>query len=221
MLYRLFRCLAPLFTKYYLCLIASPAQLHKHKPYFSKRYIGDSIEINSAKLKKNIIVNLDEIDLRYITKKSRLIITSRATSTVGWCIFSSKPVIYIENVDNRLNEEASKIFQETFLKNFKVILKKIQEIVKIFQETCTICLPTVSSLTMTDLKSSNNQFINWSLQVKHIETSFVFRLCFTTVTRDVTISQSRHRNSHPYLGRVGIIYIKSYLYITIWTYAHN
>ena len=85
----------------------------QYKPYFSKRYVGDSIEINKAKLKKNIFVNCDEIDLRYITKKSRLIITSRATSTVGWCIFSSKPVIYIENVDNRLNEEASKIFKET------------------------------------------------------------------------------------------------------------
>ena len=75
--------------------------------------MGDSIEINRAKLKKNIVVNFDEVDLRYITKKSRLIITSRATSTVGWCIFSSKPVIYIENIDNRLSEEASKIFQQT------------------------------------------------------------------------------------------------------------
>ena len=86
-----------------------------------------------------------------------------------------------------------------------IILKKIQE-------TCTICLPTVSSLTTTELKSSNNQLINLSLQVKHTEISFVFRLCFTTVTRDVTISQSRHRNSHPYLGRVGIYSFK-FVYI--------
>ena len=89
-----------------------PHKVH-YKPYFSKRYIGDAIEINRAKAKKNILVNLDEIDLRYLIEKFRLIITSRATSTVGWCIFSSKPLIYIENVDNRLNQEASKIFKKS------------------------------------------------------------------------------------------------------------
>ena len=56
---------------------------------------------------------MDEIDLRYIVNKSRLIITSRSTSTVGWCIFSSKPVIYIENTDNRLNKEASEVFKKS------------------------------------------------------------------------------------------------------------
>mgnify|MGYP003969240151 FL=1 len=85
----------------------------QYKPYFSKRYTGDVIEIDKAKSKKNIFVNLDEIDLRYIVNKSRLIITSRSTSTVGWCIFSSKPVIYIENTDNRLNKEASEIFKKS------------------------------------------------------------------------------------------------------------
>ena len=85
----------------------------EYKPYFSKRYTGDAIEVDQAKSKENIIVNMEEIDLRYIVKDTQLIITSRATSTIGWCIFSSKPVIYIENVDNRLNEEASKIFKET------------------------------------------------------------------------------------------------------------
>ena len=89
-----------------------PHKVH-YKPYFSKRYTGDSIEIDKAKSKKNIFVNLDEIDLRYIINKSRLIITSRSTSTVGWCIFSSKPLIYIENTDNRLNKEASEIFKKS------------------------------------------------------------------------------------------------------------
>lgn len=93
-----------------LCKIPYKVQ---YKPYFSKRYVGDSIEIQRAKSKKNIIVNKDEIDLRYIINKSRLIITSRATSTIGWCIFSSKPVVYIENVDNRLNKEASEVFKKS------------------------------------------------------------------------------------------------------------
>ncbi|OUU62599.1 MAG: hypothetical protein CBC22_03660 [Alphaproteobacteria bacterium TMED62] len=85
----------------------------QYKPYFSKRYSGEAIEINRAKTKENILVNLDEIDLRYLINNSRLIITSRATSTVGWCIFSSKPLIYIETIDNRLNKEATNVFKKS------------------------------------------------------------------------------------------------------------
>ena len=85
----------------------------QYKPYFSKRYLGDSIELSRASSKKNIIVNRDEIDLRYIIQKSQIVLTSRATSTVGWCIFSSRPVIYIENTENRLNKEATNIFKKS------------------------------------------------------------------------------------------------------------
>ena len=40
----------------------------EYKPYFAKRYTGESIEIHEAKNKKNIFINENEIDLRYITK---------------------------------------------------------------------------------------------------------------------------------------------------------
>jgi len=84
----------------------------QYKPYFSKRYSGDTVEIDLAKSYSNIFINLDEIDLRYIVGDSKVVITSRSTSTVGWCIFSSKPIIYIENEDNRLNSEARKVFEK-------------------------------------------------------------------------------------------------------------
>ena len=89
-----------------------PHKIH-YKPYFSKRYTGPVIEWEYANLQSNIILNSDEIDLRYIINKSRVIITSRATSTVGWCIYSSKPLIYIENKDNRLNNKIKAIFKKS------------------------------------------------------------------------------------------------------------
>ena len=84
----------------------------QYKPYFSKRYAGPSVELEVAKNKNNISINFAEVDLRYIVGDSRIIITSRATSTLGWCILSGKPVVYIENEDNRLNEIASKEFRK-------------------------------------------------------------------------------------------------------------
>ena len=103
----------------------------QYKPYYSKRYAGPSIELEVAKDKKNISINLAEVDLRYIVGDSRIVITSRATSTVGWCILSGKPVVYIENEDNRLNEIASKEFRKNLFffdvreKNWDTKLRKL------------------------------------------------------------------------------------------------
>jgi len=89
-----------------------PHRVH-YKPYFSKRYTGPVIEWQYANAQSNIFLNSDEIDLRYIINKSKIIVTSRSTSTVGWCIFSSKPLIYIENKDNRLNNKIKSIFKKS------------------------------------------------------------------------------------------------------------
>jgi len=88
-----------------------PHKIH-YKPYFSKRFPGPNIELEMASKINNITINDDEIDLRYIIGNSRIIITSRATSTIGWCMLSGKPLIYIENEDNRLNKFARKAFRE-------------------------------------------------------------------------------------------------------------
>ena len=88
-----------------------PHNVH-YKPYYSKRYPGAYIELERAKIKNNIYINNQEVDLRYIVGNFRVIITSRATSTLGWCVLSDKPVIYIENKDSRLNKEASRDFKK-------------------------------------------------------------------------------------------------------------
>ena len=108
-------------------------ELH-YKPYFSKRYSGPNIELETIKSSKNIKLIEKEIDLRYLVKYYKIIITSRATSTVGWCLFSKKPIIYIETIDNRLNKEAYDAFKKNlfffdtrdnnWIKNLKALLSK-------------------------------------------------------------------------------------------------
>ena len=88
------------------------SEIH-YKPYYSKRFPGPSVEIELAKLKKNIYINSNEEDLRYIVGNFKVIITSRATSTIGWCMLSGKPVIYIENEDNRLKKKIVKEFKKS------------------------------------------------------------------------------------------------------------
>jgi hypothetical protein len=82
-----------------------------YKPYFSKRFVGSSLENELVNTKNNMYLNTDEVDLRYIVSNFRVIITSRATSTLGWCVLSGKPVVYIENEDNRLKKEVVNDFK--------------------------------------------------------------------------------------------------------------
>ena len=84
-----------------------------YKPYFSRRYTGLAPELEIAKTKDNIFINEDEVDLRYLVNKYRIIITSRATSTLGWCVMSGKPIIYIENIDTRLTKKARHDFKRS------------------------------------------------------------------------------------------------------------
>lgn len=61
----------------------------------------------------NMRLNNDRIDLRYIVGKSRIIVTSRATSTIGWCIMSHRPVIYIDREDSRFFDDARADYEKT------------------------------------------------------------------------------------------------------------
>ena len=63
---------------------------------------------------ENINVIESEIDLRYILAKFDLIITSRATSTVGWCAMTDKPLVFLEMHDNQLSSHAREAFERAF-----------------------------------------------------------------------------------------------------------
>jgi hypothetical protein len=85
-----------------------------YKPYFSLRYADKSHEVDVAIKAENIDVIDREIDLRYILAPYDLIITSRATSTVGWCAMAGKPLVFLEMHDNRLSPAARGAFDKAF-----------------------------------------------------------------------------------------------------------
>ena len=61
------------------------------------------------------VVNIGtHTDLRYLLHKYRIVITSRATSTIGWCIMSEKPMVFIETGDGyALRKKAKKSFKKS------------------------------------------------------------------------------------------------------------
>ncbi len=53
------------------------------------------------------------LDLRYMISRHRLVITSRATSTVGWCLKSGKPLVFINHPDHMpLRDDAHELYAQ-------------------------------------------------------------------------------------------------------------
>lgn len=69
------------------------------KPYPGNRYPDpDPIQLAAAR-RANIDVETRRIDLRYLIRKARILVTSHATSTLGWALMSGRPVVYLEKPD--------------------------------------------------------------------------------------------------------------------------
>jgi hypothetical protein len=66
------------------------------KPYPSSRYIDrDPIELFAERY-NNIEVLRSAIDQRYIVGGARVLVTSRAWSTISWCLATGRPTVYID-----------------------------------------------------------------------------------------------------------------------------
>jgi hypothetical protein len=70
---------------------------YKTYPEENRRYTDPDPIINYARLKNNIKVYRNKVDMRYLISEYRIFITSGATSTIGWPIMSGKPLIFINN----------------------------------------------------------------------------------------------------------------------------
>ncbi len=81
------------------CLDRLPHRV-AYKPYPALRYVDSDPVIERVRRAGNLTLVGTNLDLRYIIGSYRLIITSRATSTIAWCLLSSKPVIYIDTIDS-------------------------------------------------------------------------------------------------------------------------
>jgi hypothetical protein len=82
-----------------------------YKPYPSMRFLDDDPVWRRAAEFENIDVHSDGRDLRYLVGASRLLLTMRATSTASWCLFSGKPLVFLDVADSApLRPEAKAAF---------------------------------------------------------------------------------------------------------------
>jgi hypothetical protein len=66
------------------------------KPYPAMRFPDPDVVLEYARGARNLELVGTHVDLRYLISNFRILIVSRATSTVGWCLMSKKPLIYID-----------------------------------------------------------------------------------------------------------------------------
>jgi len=70
-----------------------------YKPYPARRYLDPDPVIERVKATPSIGLFTEGIDLRYIARRSRVLVTSRATSTIVWCLLSGRPTVFIDVAD--------------------------------------------------------------------------------------------------------------------------
>lgn len=84
-----------------------------YKPYPSIRYPDPDPIHQAVHASKNIDFFSDGYDLRYEIRKYRVIVTSRGTSTVSWCVMSDKPLVFIDYGDHMpLTDAAREAFRK-------------------------------------------------------------------------------------------------------------
>lgn len=67
-----------------------------YKPYPESRYLDPDPVLERAEKAANITIFPHGDDLRYLLADCRIVVTSRASSTLGWCAASGKPLVYID-----------------------------------------------------------------------------------------------------------------------------
>ncbi|MGE0269847.1 MAG: hypothetical protein AB7M05_11660 [Alphaproteobacteria bacterium] len=78
-----------------------------YKPYPAIRYADANPVVAHARTVANLTIVDRAIDLRYMASDARVILTMRATSTLGWCFASKRPVVFIDlPSDNPLSKDA-------------------------------------------------------------------------------------------------------------------
>jgi hypothetical protein len=103
---------------------------YKTYPENNRRYADIDPVLKSIETFENIELYSIKVDMRYLISKYRVLVTSQATSTLGWPIMSGKPVVFInKKYDSPLTDGAyKKLSQGIFVfnddnKNFHKDLK--------------------------------------------------------------------------------------------------
>ena len=80
---------------------------YKTYPEDNRRYADEDPVLKNIRIADNIELFSNKIDMRYLISEHSVLITTGATSTLGWPIMSGKPVIFINQRSNLpLTEDA-------------------------------------------------------------------------------------------------------------------
>ncbi len=71
-----------------------------YKPYPALRYLDDDPLLVHAARQENIEIHEERLDLRYLARKARLLLTCGASSTISRCLMSDKPTVLINSPNN-------------------------------------------------------------------------------------------------------------------------
>jgi hypothetical protein len=83
------------------------------KPYPEHRYLDPDPVIEAVRRSKRIDFHDRGMDLSYMLSDARIIITSRATSTLGWCLLAGKPVVFLDlHLQSPLQPDAKERLRE-------------------------------------------------------------------------------------------------------------
>jgi hypothetical protein len=86
---------------------------YKTYPEENRRYADQDPVIEEVKCADNIELFQQKVDMRYLVKDHRILVLSKASSTVSWPLMSGKPVIFINWRDNApLTDSAYVSFSE-------------------------------------------------------------------------------------------------------------
>ena len=85
-----------------------------YKPYNDSRYLDRDPVLRTVDAAPSVTFYDRPVDLRYIAGNSRVIVVSRATSTVAWCIMAHRPLVFIDSPDQPLSDEARQAFIDAF-----------------------------------------------------------------------------------------------------------
>jgi hypothetical protein len=85
------------------------AVCYKTYPEDNRRYADIDPVLNDVKASGNIELFSEKIDMRYLLSKYRVLVTTCATSTLGWVVMSGKPVVFINQKNKSpLTDDAHK-----------------------------------------------------------------------------------------------------------------
>jgi len=72
---------------------------YKTYPEDNRRYADIDPVYKEVTVTDNIELFLEKIDMRYLISKYRVLVTTCATSTIGWPVMSGKPIVFINQKD--------------------------------------------------------------------------------------------------------------------------